>query len=95
MRSPPRDAKVSFLIRLFNTLALVGTRPPLEWESLPWQSFLEGSEHHLRISSTHVQIISTLKHAFELTSIEKDVALEDAFNAKVESLHLQNELRQA
>ncbi len=34
-------------------------------------------------------------HAFEATSIEKEVAFEDGFNAKVEVLHLKNELHQA
>jgi len=34
-----------------------------------------------------------LKHIFKATNIEKEVAFEDAFNAKVEVLHLKNELR--
>jgi hypothetical protein len=95
VRSSPRDVEVSFLIRLFNTLALVGMRPPLEREYLPWQSFLQGLEHHLHIFSTHMQMINTLRHVYEVSSIKKEVAFKDAFNANVESLCLQNELHQA
>jgi hypothetical protein len=36
-----------------------------------------------------------LWHAFEATSIEKEVAFEDGFNAKVKVLHLKNKLHQA
>jgi hypothetical protein len=33
-RSPPKDAEVSFLIRLFHTPGFVGTK--LQSKSLPW-----------------------------------------------------------
>jgi hypothetical protein len=36
-----------------------------------------------------------LRHTFEVANIEKEVALEDAFNAKVEVLCLKNKLCQA
>jgi len=41
-----------------------------------------------------VQPIGALHHTFEATTIKKEVALEEALNAKVEVLCLRNELRQ-
>jgi hypothetical protein len=51
-------------------------------------------EDHLRVFGTYVQPIGALHHTFEATAIKKEVALEEALNAKVEVLCLRNELRQ-
>jgi len=40
-------------------------------------------------------MICTLRHAFEATTTEKEATLKEALNAKVEVMHLKNELRQA
>jgi hypothetical protein len=42
-----------------------------------------------------VQIIRTLRHAFEATNTEKDATFENVLNTKIEVMHLKNELRQA
>jgi hypothetical protein len=42
-----------------------------------------------------MQIIGTLWHAFEVATIEKEVALEEAFNAKIEGMCWKNDLRKA
>jgi hypothetical protein len=83
------------LVLFFHTLGLVGTKPQLKKESLPWQSSLQGLEDHLCVFGTSVQTIGTLWHVFEATSTEKEVAFEDGFNAKVEVLCLKNKLHQA
>jgi hypothetical protein len=55
---------------------------------------MQGLEDHLCIFSTYVQMINTLRHDFEATNIEKEIALINTFNDKVETLCLQNELCQ-
>jgi hypothetical protein len=68
-RSPPKDAKASFLVCLFHAHGLVGIKPQLERESLPWQSSLQGLKDHLHVYGTYVQTIGTLQHAFEVANI--------------------------
>jgi hypothetical protein len=92
-RSPPKDAKASFLVCLFHTLGSIWIR--LQSKSLPWQFSLQGLINHLLVFGTYVQTIGTLQHAFEATTTEKEVALEEALNAKKKVLHLKNELHQA
>ncbi len=51
--------------------------------------------NHQHISSTYVQTINTLRHDYEVTSIEQETSLRDTFNTKVEALCLQKKLYQA
>ncbi len=92
-RSHPRDAKASFLVCLFHTPGSVRIR--LQLESLPWASSLQGLKYHLHVFNTYMQTIGTLRHAFEATITEKEVAFMETLNAKTKVLRLKNELCQA
>jgi hypothetical protein len=56
---------------------------------------LQGLEEHLCVSSTYVQMMGTLWHAFEATNTEKEVVFKNVLHAKVKVLHLKNKLHQA